>query len=154
MFTRLFFTNVARAASRNVASWAYDGRTDTSTPFSYAPSISRSNRSSFFIGISRSKIISRRLPAWNDGLQEVMCFLFDRGNKKNIAAICHNEHNLTGDRRWFGWTRTSVRPPSSIAATISSKDMSRPAFSRSFLSGSTGMASQSNHISTCAFVIN
>ena len=61
------------------------GRADTSTPFSYAPSISRSNRSSFFIGLSCSKIISRRLPAWNDGLQEVMCFLFDRRDEKNIA---------------------------------------------------------------------
>src|SRR6187401_1948066 len=94
MFTRLFFTKVARAASRNPASWAFVGRADTSTPFSYAPSISRSNRSSFFIGLSASKIVSRRLPAWNDGLQKIICFLFDRRNEKNIAAISHNEHNL------------------------------------------------------------
>jgi hypothetical protein len=95
MFTRLFFTNVARAASRNAASWAFDGRADTNTPFSYAPSISRSNRSSFFIVISRSKIISRRLPAWDDGLQKVMRFLFNRGDKENVVAIGYNEHNLT-----------------------------------------------------------
>src|SRR4029077_17986329 len=95
MFTRLFFTKVARAASRNVASWAFVGRADTSTPFSYAPKISRANRSSFFIALSSSKIISCRRPAWDNGLHKVIGFLFDRRDKKNIVAIGYNEHNLT-----------------------------------------------------------
>src|SRR5512142_985529 len=97
MLTRLFFTKVARAASRNAASWAFVGRAETSTPFSYAPSISRSNRSRLFIVFivsSASQILSGRLPARNDCLQEVVRFLFDRRDKKNIVAISDNKDNL------------------------------------------------------------
>ena len=73
----------ARAASRNAASWALVGRADTSLPFSYAPRISRSNRSSFFIALSGSKIISRGFPAWDNGLQKVIGFsLRPKGQEK------------------------------------------------------------------------
>lgn len=95
MFTRLLFIKVARAASRNAASCALVGRAETSLPFSYAPSISLSYRSSFFICAFRSKVISRRLPARNDGLQKVVRALLDRMDKKNIVTIGHNQHYLS-----------------------------------------------------------